>query len=60
MSFISFIKEVKQEGKKVTWIGRRDVVTSTIMVLIMVTLISLFFLLVDGVVYRVVQSLLGF
>jgi preprotein translocase subunit SecE len=57
---LSFFKEVKQEGKKITWIGRRDVITSTIMVLVMVTLVALFFLLVDGVLYAAIQALLGF
>lgn len=60
MNIVNFFKEVKQEGKKVTWISRRDVITTTIMVLVMVFIVSLFFLLVDGIIYRLVQALLGF
>ena len=54
-----FIREVKQETSKVTWTSRKDVLMSTIMVLIMVTLAALFFLAVDTVLLRGVQLILG-
>ena len=59
-NIVGFLKEVKQEGKKITWITRRDVITSTLVVLVMIFFASLFFMLVDGIVYRAVQAVLGF
>lgn len=55
-----FVKEVKQETSKVTWISRRDVVMSTLMVLVLVAVASVFFLIVDAILFRGVQLLLGF
>ena len=42
-----FFKEVKNELKKVTWPGRREVINSTIVVLIATAVITLFLYLVD-------------
>nr|WP_243698450.1 preprotein translocase subunit SecE [Paracoccus alkanivorans] len=44
---VQFINQVRAEGAKITWPTRREVVTTTIMVLIMAALTSLFFFLVD-------------
>ena len=44
---VKFITQVRAEGAKITWPTRREVVTTTIMVLIMAALTSLFFFLVD-------------
>ena len=42
-----FISQVRAEAAKIVWPGRREVVTTTIMVFIMATLASIFFFLVD-------------
>ena len=42
-----FISQVRAEAAKIIWPGRREVVTTTIMVFIMATLFSLFFFVVD-------------
>lgn len=42
-----FISQVRAEMAKVTWPTRREVTTTTIMVLIMATLAAAFFALVD-------------
>ena len=55
-----FIKQVRQEASKVTWSTRKDTVVSTIVVLIMVLIASIFFLAVDAVIFNVVQAILGF
>ncbi len=47
---IKFAQEVRQEGAKVTWPTRNEVVISTVMVLILVTLASLFFLAADQII----------
>ena len=44
---IQFFKEVKNELKKVTWPGRREVINSTIVVLIATAVITVFLYLVD-------------
>ena len=42
-----FIQEVRQEVGKVTWPTRKEVWITTLMVLVMVTLASIFFLVAD-------------
>ncbi|WP_225612090.1 preprotein translocase subunit SecE [Paracoccus sp. PAR01] len=44
---VQFISQVRAEVGKISWPTRREVVTTTIMVLIMATLASIFFFLVD-------------
>lgn len=47
---VQFIAQVRAEAAKITWPTRREVVTTTIMVLIFAALTSLFFFLVDLVI----------
>ncbi len=56
---IEFLKQVKAEGKKVTWPTRQETVISTIMVFIMVTLAAIFLFLADQVISTVIRWLLG-
>ncbi len=42
-----FLQQVRSEGAKVTWTSRNETMVSTIMVLIMVAIMSLFFFAVD-------------
>jgi len=42
-----FVRQVRQEVSKVTWPTRRETMITTLMVFIMATLMSLFFLVVD-------------
>ena len=53
-----FIQEVRQEVAKVTWPTWKEVWITTVMVLIMVTLASLFFTLADLSIGWVVQFVL--
>jgi preprotein translocase subunit SecE len=55
---IQFIKEVKQELKKVTWPGRREVINSTIVVLIATTVITMFLYFVDIGLARFVRMII--
>jgi preprotein translocase subunit SecE len=55
---VEFLQEVRDESRKVTWPSRRELVISTIMVLIMVVVASLFFLGVDAILKYVVDRLL--
>ena len=53
-----FIQEVRDEAKKITWPSRKEVMISTVMVMIMVTAASLFFLLVDFILKQGIDKLL--
>ena len=54
-----FIQEVRQEVSKVTWPTWKEVWITTVMVLIMVTLASIFFLLADQVLGKLINFLLS-
>jgi preprotein translocase subunit SecE len=55
---VEFLREVRDEGRKVTWPSRRELGISTVMVLIFVVIASLFFLGVDAILKYVVDTLL--
>jgi len=54
-----FVRQVQVETAKIAWPTRRETITTTIMVLIMTTVLSLFFLGVDQVLGRLVKLLLS-
>jgi len=56
---VEFIQEVRQEVSKVTWPTWKEVWITTAMVLVMVTLASIFFLLADQAIGWVMQLVLG-
>jgi preprotein translocase subunit SecE len=55
---VEFLQEVRDESRKVSWPSRRELVVSTIMVMIMVVVASLFFLGVDAILKFVVDGVL--
>lgn len=59
LKLVEFFRQVKQEAKKVTWSSRKDVMVSTSVVLVMVLVASVFFLIVDSVIFKTVQMILG-
>ena len=54
-----FIQEVRQEVSKVTWPTWKEVWITTVMVMIMVTLASIFFLFADQVLGWFINFLLS-
>jgi len=56
---VQFIQQVRSEVSKVTWPGRSEIVISTIMVLVLVILASLFFLAADQVISWFVSLMLS-
>ncbi len=54
-----FIRQVRAETAKVVWPTRKETVTTAIMVLIMTTLLAIFFFGVDSIFSAIVKSLLG-
>lgn len=56
---IEYSKQVKQEGKKVTWPSRHETTVSTIMVFVMVTIAAIFLFATDQIVASIIRWLLG-
>ena len=56
---LKFLQEVRQEVVKVTWPTRQETLISTVMVLIMVVVASLFFLAADQIIAALVQLMLS-
>ncbi len=54
-----FVRQVRAETAKVSWPTRRETITTTIMVLIMTSVLSVFFLGVDQVLGQLVKLLLS-
>jgi preprotein translocase subunit SecE len=48
---VEFLRQVRQEVGRVTWPSRKETVTTTVMVFLMVFLAALFFFLVDQLLY---------
>ena len=54
-----FMREVRQEAGRVTWPTRRETTVSTLMVVVMVAIASVFFLLVDNLISWGIKMILG-
>ncbi len=54
-----FIRQVRSEVAKIVWPTRAETVQTAIMVLILTTILAIFFLAVDGVFAAVVKQLLA-
>ena len=54
-----FVRQVQDETRKVVWPTRRETITTTIMVLIMTTILAVFFLGVDSILGGLVKYLLS-
>ena len=56
---LRFLREVKQEGHKVTWPTRKETVTTTIVVFIMIFVVSMILLLADWVIRSGIEFILN-
>ena len=56
---ITFLQQVRTEVGKVTWPSRNEVLISTLMVLVLVAVASVFFLAVDQIISLIIQYVLG-
>ena len=54
-----FFRQVRAETAKVVWPTRRETMTTALMVVIMTTILGLFFFGVDSAFSAIVQALLG-
>lgn len=55
---LEFLQEVRQETRKITWPTRKETMITTVMVLLMVVLASIFFLIVDAILKWGVEKVL--
>lgn len=55
---VQFAREVKQETQKVTWPTRKEVVTTTIVVFVMIFIMSMLLLFADWVISSSVKFIL--
>ncbi|MFA6112485.1 MAG: preprotein translocase subunit SecE [Sphingomonas sp.] len=56
---LEFIRQVQAETKKVVWPTRRETVMTGVMVMIMTTLLAIFFFGIDTIFEAVVKLLLS-
>jgi preprotein translocase subunit SecE len=59
LSPFEYLQQVRTEGAKVVWPGRRETLVTTMMVVLMAVFASVFFLLSDQIISRVVGFILG-
>jgi len=57
---IEFIRQVQAETRKVVWPTRRETVMTGVMVMVMTTLLGVFFFVTDSVFEMIVKTLLSF
>ena len=55
-----FVRQVRQELKRITWATRKDTLFATITVIIVVGIASAFFFLVDLLLSNIVEFILSF
>lgn len=56
---VTFLRQVRAEGNKVTWTSRQETIQATIFVLIMSILIAIFLFLTDRVITLFVNFVRG-
>lgn len=56
---VTFLRQVRAEGNKVTWTSRQETIQATIFVLIMSFLIAIFLFLTDTVITLFVNFVRG-
>jgi preprotein translocase subunit SecE len=57
---IQFLKQVKSEGKKVTWTSRKETTVSTIGVFVMVFIAAVFLYFSDQLIAFLIRMIMGF
>jgi preprotein translocase subunit SecE len=59
VSPFSFLQEVREETRKVSWPSRKETMITTAMVFVMVAIASIFFLVSDQIIRVAVTFVLG-
>ncbi|AVP88166.1 SecE [Candidatus Phycorickettsia trachydisci] len=58
-SIYKFYSEVKQEARRIIWPSRKDLISTTIVVLVVIFLLSLCGLFLDFIIHKVITFLLN-
>lgn len=56
---VQFSKDVLQEGRRVVWPGRRDVVVTSIIVFVLAAIFAVFFFFMDQIIALAIRFILG-
>lgn len=56
---VQFLREVKAEGKKVSWASRKHVLAATVVVLVLVFFSALYLGVVDLILAALIRAFLG-
>lgn len=54
-----FGQQVRQEAQRITWLSRKDMLTTTAMVLLMVLICTVFLFLIDQIFAAIMRGILG-
>ena len=57
---VQYLGQVRQEARKVVWPTWRETLTTTVLVMIMVILMGIFFFIVDWALASIIKVVLGF
>ncbi|MEM9740885.1 MAG: preprotein translocase subunit SecE [Pseudomonadota bacterium] len=56
---VTFTRQVRAEGNKVTWTSRQETIAATIMVIIMSIVVALFLFFTDQIIGAAVRMITG-
>ncbi|MFN7038832.1 MAG: preprotein translocase subunit SecE [Alphaproteobacteria bacterium] len=56
---ITFIEQVKQESVKISWPSKKEVISSSLMIFVIVLITALFFLVLDTFIHYGIQIILN-
>ena len=56
----AFLQDVRAEGSKVTWPNRRETTITTLLVVVMCVLASMFLAATDQIIHLAINIILGF
>ena len=59
INIFKFIQQSRQEASKIVWPNRRETVTTTAMVFIMVAILATFFLITDSIISFLLRIILS-
>lgn len=59
MKIAEFAREVKLEATKILWPARKESLMTCVMVLVVAAISGLLFLIIDSVIYKIIQFILG-
>ena len=59
VSPVKYVGQVRQEARKVVWPTSRETITTTILVMVMVILMGIFFFIVDWALATIIKLFLG-